>query len=73
MGYIDQPIETIKIYDINEIDSNTYNKRNITDSVITTNSFNINSDGKLISFTFELNKDKSSYKITNKFYPRVLN
>lgn len=73
MGYIDKSLETIKGYSLSTIEANLFNKRNITDSVITNYTFNKNSDDKLISFKFELVKDKSRYDISNKFYPRVLN
>lgn len=73
MGYIDKSLETIKGYSLSTIETNLYNKRNITNSVINSYNFEKKSNDKLISFNFELVKDKSRYKISNKFYPRVLN
>jgi len=73
MGYIDETIDVIESYSLTTINSYLYNQRNITAPVIISNEFNKNINDRLVSFTFELNKDKSNYIIKNKFYPRVLN
>ena len=66
----------LKIGDINGTlnSSNVFNIRKITGNYINnSNYFSIPGPNDLVSFNFQLQKDNSSYTISNKFYPRTVN